>query len=97
MGGNRLDFQFGQDYCDIVTNNYYLELNGASYKLVTADSINYYTMPDQHFKITRSTNTWNVYDKDGNFYQFGGTADSQQYIGGTLLRYLLPLGYELDA
>jgi RHS repeat-associated protein len=64
-------------------NTYYLELNGVSYQLVTSDGTNFYTMPDEHFKITRSVNTWSVYDTSGNFYQFGGTTDSEQYIGGT--------------
>ncbi len=64
-------------------NRYYLELNGASYELVSSDGTNFYTMPDQHFKITRSGNTWNLYDTSGNYYRFGGTSDSQQYLGGT--------------
>jgi tripartite motif-containing protein 71 len=68
---------------DSSSNTYYLELNGVSYQLVTSDGTNFYTMPDEHFKITRSVNTWSVYDTSGNFYQFGGTSDSEQYIGGT--------------
>ena len=61
-----------------------MEINGVSYQLITSDNINYHTNPDQHFKITRSGNTWNVYDTSGNFYRFGGTTDSQQYLSGNV-------------
>jgi RHS repeat-associated protein len=62
---------------------YYLDLNGASYQLATSDNVNYRTNPDQYFKITRNGNTWVVLDKDGYYYRFGGTTNSQQYVPDT--------------
>ena len=76
---------------DLNSGQYYLELNGASYPIVSSDGTNYYTVPDQHYKITRSGNTWNVYDKDGYYYRFGGTSDSQQYVEGIYYRWDLSL------
>ena len=65
---------------DEVNNRYSLELNGTSYTLVgSTDNTSYYTLPESFLKITRSGNQWNVWDKGGNYYRFGGTSDSQQY------------------
>jgi RHS repeat-associated protein len=60
---------------------YYLEFTGVSTEIFSADSLNYYTNPEQYFKITRSTDglTWEVRDKEGVYYRFGGTQDSEQY------------------
>ena len=77
------NLNMGRISYDLDDTRYYLELNGASYEIVSSDNVTYYTNPDQHFKITRSGNTWNLYDKEGNYYRFGGTSDSQQYTGGT--------------
>jgi len=62
---------------------YYLDLNNASYKLETFDRVDYHTVPEQFYKITRSGNTWEMRDREGVYYRFGGTADSQQYYDST--------------
>jgi RHS repeat-associated protein len=77
------------------SKEYFLDLNGGSYQLVSADGTNYHTNPEQYYKIIRSTNTWNVYDKDGNYYRFGGTTDSQQY-NNTNKYYRWDLSYWYD-
>ena len=64
-----------------------LDLNGVSYKIVTGNGTDYYTVPDQHLRITHFGGAWSVYDKDGNYYQFGGTTDSQQYMFGSTGSY----------
>jgi RHS repeat-associated protein len=64
---------------DSANEQYYLEINGASYELSSSDEENYYTRPDQYYKITRSENTWEMWDRDGIYYRFGGTTDSEQY------------------
>lgn len=65
---------------DEVNNRYSLELNGTSYTLVgSTDNTSYYTLPESFLKVMRSGNQWNVWDKGGNYYRFGGTSDSQQY------------------
>ena len=73
-------YQFGKITRDLDNDQYYLELNGAAYKLFSTDDINYYTQPEQYFKITRSGNTWELLDREGFYYRFGGTTDSEQYL-----------------
>jgi hypothetical protein len=65
---------------DLTYDGYYLDLNGASYRLYSSDGTNYQTQPEQFLKILRSGNIWYLYDREGTLYCFGGTADSQQYI-----------------
>lgn len=65
---------------------YYLELGNDSYRLEKLDATNYRLVPDAFWKITRNSengNTWEAWDPDGNYYRFGGTQDSEQYIYGT--------------
>jgi hypothetical protein len=64
---------------DASSQTYYLNMNGISYKLFTTDGTNFHTTPEEYLKITKSGNTWTVYDKEGTYYRFGGTTDSQQY------------------
>ena len=68
---------------NLETDKYHLQFNGFSYKLISADDINYYTEPDQYWKITRSENTWEMWDREGCYYRFGGTTDSEQYVFDT--------------
>ena len=68
-----------------LADQYYLDLNGASYELVSTDGLNFHTNPEQYLKITRNSvngNTWEVLDREGIYYRFGGTTDSEQYIDG---------------
>jgi RHS repeat-associated protein len=81
----------GRISCDLENDEYSLDLNGASYKLVSNDDVNYHTNPDQYFKITRGGNTWEVWDKEGTYYKFGGTTDSEQYCGNEYFRWDLSL------
>ena len=59
-------------------NSYSLELNGESYEIISAEG-GYYTKPDMFFKITRTGQKWEIWDRNGTKYQFGGTSDSEQY------------------
>jgi len=81
----------GQISYDASTGNYYLDLNGVSYQIMSADGTNYHTNPESYYKITRDTanNKWEMLDCNGYSYEFGGTTDSQQYInnGGTKAYY----------
>jgi len=80
---------FGSISYDANTDSYYLNINDSSYQLIATDQTqkNYHTNPEQYYKITRSGNTWNVYDKDGILYQFDGTSDSEQYLYNTCYRW----------
>lgn len=69
LGRISLDEEYG---------SYSLDLNGESYEIVSADGA-YYTKPDMFFRITRAGQTWDIWDRGGVKYEFGGTADSQQY------------------
>ena len=81
---------------DWQTTLYYLDLNGMSYQLASSDGVNFKTNPDQFYKITFSNNTWSLYDKDGNYYQFGGDTGhtSQQYKTHDRSPGLLQMGPE---
>jgi hypothetical protein len=81
----------GRISLDLETGLYYLELNNASYQLASSDGINYRTNPDQYFKIVRSDNTWELWDREGVYYRFGGTTDSEQYVGDDYYRWDLSL------
>ncbi|MCX6013426.1 MAG: hypothetical protein NTV30_08485, partial [Chloroflexi bacterium] len=65
---------------DSFTDRFFLDLPECSYQLVTTDGINFRTNPDLFYKITRNSNTWEMLDTSGNYYRFGGTTDSEQYI-----------------
>jgi RHS repeat-associated protein len=89
-------FDLGRISYDLTDSQYYLELNGASYRLISPDNINYHTVPEQYYKIGRSSNVWTMKDREGTIYQFGGnntTSHSQQYInsGSTIYRWDLNL------
>ncbi len=60
--------------------SYRMEIGGAGYEIISADGTTYYTRPDTFFKITRSWQTWEAYDRNGTYYRFGGTTDSEQSI-----------------
>ena len=51
---------------------------------MTTDGTNYFTNPEQYYKIVRTCNStanqWEVWDKSGNYYLFGGNPDAQQYL-----------------
>jgi RHS repeat-associated protein len=73
---------FGRISYSDSSKEYFLDLNGGSYQILSVNGTEFRTNPEQHFKITRSSlqgNTWEVLDKDGNYFRFGGTTDSQQY------------------
>ncbi len=67
---------------DLTTKLYTLDLNGGSYDLVSTNQTDYHTKPEQNFKINKSTNntTWELLDREGIYYRFGGTIDSLQYV-----------------
>lgn len=73
--------------------DYFLELNGISYKIVpnAAGGTSFKTEPDIYFKISRSGNTWEVRDTEGNYYRFGGTNDATQFVGTVYYRWDLSL------
>jgi hypothetical protein len=87
------NLQLGRISLDTLGKKYYLELNGASYELVALDETNYKTNPDQYFKITRSGNTWTMYDRkdiytslaalliQNNISMISSTAGSQPISG----------------
>ena len=85
--GTGWSLNLGKINLDLNTSKYYLDMGGTSYELISTDSINYHTNPEQYLKITRSTNTWDIWDKSGTHYQYGGTADSQQYTYTTAQTY----------
>jgi|GEM_PF-1256444 len=72
-------FHPGRISLDEEYKSYSLEMNGESYEIISADGSTYYTKPDMFFKITRTGQTWNMWDRSGVKYQFGGTIYSQQY------------------
>ncbi len=55
-------------------------LSEGSSELCTTNGNNYFTNPDQKLKITRTGNTWEIWDTDGTYYRFGGTNDSIQFV-----------------
>lgn len=65
---------------DNSSDRYYLNINGVSCELVSLDGVNYLTSPDKSYKIVRDENTWEMWDRDGTYYRFGGTTDSEQYL-----------------
>jgi RHS repeat-associated protein len=81
---------------DAGTGQYLLSLDGATYyKLVQDAGGVYHTSPESFFKITRTGQQWDVYDREGRYYRFGGTADSQQYCDGSVY-YRWDLSYVRD-
>ncbi len=67
-------------------NQYYLELNGMSYKLITNNGINYSTIPDEHFKIVHDE-IWEVWDREGNYYKFAAAWHYNTGYGPFIYRY----------
>ena len=62
------------------SNSFLLELNGEAYQLnVNAADGSYYTTPDGFLKIIRTGHKWEIWDKSGTYYRFGGTSDSELY------------------
>jgi RHS repeat-associated protein len=86
------NLKLGSISYDATSNNYFLDLNGGSYQLTTADNLNYRTNPEQYYQITRDSvggNLWTLRDKDGNVYQFGGDPSSDttvQFTNGLVER-----------
>ncbi|MBI2852415.1 MAG: DUF2341 domain-containing protein, partial [Chloroflexi bacterium] len=79
---------FGSVSYDAQTRRYYLDLNGGSYEFVSTEDGYISTNPEMYFKITNpATNTWEVLDREGNYYRFGGTTDSEQYYFDGARRY----------
>lgn len=79
--GTGWSLHLGRITKDLSTSKYLLDLNGASYELMQdGTSSSWYTSPDQHSKVTRSGDTWELRDRDGFYYRFGGTSDSVQYL-----------------
>jgi hypothetical protein len=64
---------------DLSSKEYYLELYGASYKLISTNGVDYHTNPEQYFKVvhtvTPTTNKWETWDKEGVYYRFGENTD----------------------
>jgi hypothetical protein len=72
------NFSVGKITYDLSTGQYYLDLNGGSQQIVSANVTDYRVNPDDYSKITRNGNTWELLDRDGNYYRFGGTDNSTQ-------------------
>ena len=92
--GTGWELHLGRISLDLLNKIYYLDFNGLSYKLVTADGVNFRTNPDQNYMITRSGNTWEMRDRGGNYYRFGGDANhnSEQFLtNSTYYRWDLSL------
>ncbi len=71
---------------DPLSEKQYLETNdGISYELIEAGDAAYQTIPESFYQITKSdTQEWEMLDREGNYYRFGGTDDSEQYYFGEL-------------
>jgi len=81
---------------DPQTDYYFLDLGGGSYRLIPdIEEWHYYTVPETFYKITRCGQQWNVYDREGIYYKFGGTPDSEQYYD-TSTYYRWDLSYMQD-
>jgi RHS repeat-associated protein len=77
------NLHLGRISYDATNKQYFLDLSGASYQIFSTDGLNFYTNPEEYLKITRNYengDTWIVLDREGNYYRFGGTTDSQQYV-----------------
>ena len=87
---------------DLFTRRYFLELNNGAYELITDDGEHYQTVPEQYFQIVRDrdSNTWEMKDREGTRYFFGGDTyhTSEQYIydGDYPLYYRWDLTHILD-
>ncbi len=78
------------------SGEYLLSLDGASYyELVQDVQGGYHTNPESFYKISRTSQQWNVYDREGRYYRFGGTSDSQQYHDNSIY-YRWDLSYIRD-
>ncbi|MBI4330226.1 MAG: hypothetical protein HY673_02960, partial [Chloroflexi bacterium] len=65
---------------DDESGEYTLEIGGAGYELVRSGD-SYYTKPDLFYKIVRdeANQKWEVWDRSGVYYQFGGVSSANQY------------------
>ena len=61
--------------CNVYNNQYSLDINGKSYELEEIGDY-YYTVPESYYKITRDGDTWHMYDREGNYYRFGGVGSA---------------------
>jgi len=77
-------------------DEYYLNVNGVSSKLVKDKDGVYHTVRESFYKITRGGQTWHVYDQDGTYYRFGNTTNSQRYFNGGQEYYRWDLDYVRD-
>ena len=73
------DLSLGSIRYEEASDTCYLDLNGVSYELVNTNGNTYRTDPESFYRIIREGQTWHLYDREGNHYRFGGTADSKQY------------------
>jgi RHS repeat-associated protein len=69
----------GQIGFNATEGKYYLDLNGSSYELTASDN-EYYIKPVSYYKITRTSNTWTMIDREGVTYVFGDSDSSRLYI-----------------
>jgi hypothetical protein len=65
---------------DSTNRKYYLNISGISTPLINTSINEYHTNPEQYYKITRFTNHWEVLDRSGTLYRFGGTDNTTQYL-----------------
>ncbi|MFC1925132.1 LamG-like jellyroll fold domain-containing protein [Chloroflexota bacterium] len=63
---------------DEYSDEYTLNLNGGSTRLIQGPDGNYHTIPESYCMITRDGEQWEVYDRNGVHYQFGGRNDPTQ-------------------
>ncbi|MBI4329996.1 MAG: hypothetical protein HY673_01795, partial [Chloroflexi bacterium] len=65
---------------DEESNEYTMEIGGVGYEVFRSGD-KYFTKPDMFYKITRdeANQKWEVWDRGGTYYRFGGTTDSSQY------------------
>ncbi|MBI4329951.1 MAG: SMP-30/gluconolactonase/LRE family protein [Chloroflexi bacterium] len=65
---------------DEEANEYYMEVGGLGYEIFRS-SDSYFTKPDLFYKIVRdeANQKWEVWDRGGVYYRFGGASDSKQY------------------
>ncbi len=80
---------------DAETGEYSLSFGGGSYDLVQDSQGGWHTVPESFYKITRTGQQWDVYDREGTYYRFGGTSDSEQYYDNSTY-YRWDLNYMRD-
>ena len=63
-------------FSDTSDDEYILQLNGQSYRLVSSGGGRYHTKIESHLYINKTGDHWLVISKDGTRFRFGGTSDS---------------------